>query len=112
MPASGGSRHALAGFAKRSDEEICACRYRHEPLPAPTQELLSSYQKKRILWPENEERFLGLMAERRVEAILERTLFDTPTVLLCSEATPEYCHRRLVIEYLGSRWGDVLGVHL
>jgi len=32
--------------------------------------------------------------------------------LLCSEATPEHCHRRLVAEYLQNKWGGVEIIHL
>jgi uncharacterized protein (DUF488 family) len=52
------------------------------------------------------------MRERRIEDELDRELFATPTVLLCSEATPENCHRRLVLEYLDGKWGNVRAVHL
>jgi len=30
--------------------------------------------------------------------------------LLCSEAAPDHCHRRLVCEYLNDRWGGRLEV--
>ena len=33
-------------------------------------------------------------------------------VLLCSEATPHHCHRRLVAEYLLQHWGDISITHL
>ncbi|MFI8594325.1 DUF488 family protein [Microbacterium sp. NPDC078428] len=33
-------------------------------------------------------------------------------VLLCSEASPDRCHRRLAAEYLASAWGDTGIVHL
>ena len=45
-----------------------------------------------------------------VEA-LDRALFDDG-VLLCSEAEPDRCHRRLAAEYLQHRWGGVEIVHL
>ena len=32
--------------------------------------------------------------------------------LLCSESTPEYCHRRLVAEYLDRHWGGLQITHL
>ena len=107
----------LAGFSKRDDlayflREIVDAEYRHEPLLAPTQDMLDSLKKRRGAWHEYEERFMRLMAERRVEDQLERAMFAEPTVLLCSEPTPERCHRRLVVEYLDSRWGDVRAVHL
>lgn len=107
----------LAGFTKRDDLayflwEICGAEYVHEPALAPTKEILDAYKKGRIDWPEYERRFLGLMHSRRIEKTVSPTLFDRPAVLLCSEATPEQCHRRLVVEYLNDTWGDVWARHL
>lgn len=107
----------LAGFTKRDDlpfflKEICGAEYVHQPLVAPTQEILDAYKKKRGSWQEYETKFLHLMEERKIEDQIERTQFLTPTVLLCSEATPEHCHRRLVLEYLRGKWGDIKTVHL
>lgn len=107
----------LAGFSKRDDlafflREICGAGYRHEPLLAPTPALLDGYRKQNHGWPAYERDFLALLAERRVEERLPRDLFATPSVLLCSEATPERCHRRLVAEYLRERWGGFAIRHL
>jgi uncharacterized protein (DUF488 family) len=108
----------LAGFSKRDDlefflHEICAAEYRHEPLLAPTQAMLDSFKKKKTAtWQEYEAEFLALMAERRVELNLDRSLFSIPTVLLCSEPSPENCHRRLALEYLAEKWGGLTIVHL
>ncbi|HUG94361.1 MAG TPA: DUF488 domain-containing protein [Planctomycetaceae bacterium] len=107
----------LAGFAKRDDlayflREICGAEYVHEPLLAPTAELFEAYKKNDGEWAEYERRFLDLMAERRIEERLDRELFSVPTVLLCSEPTAECCHRRLVLEYLAEKWGDLKAVHL
>ena len=107
----------LAAFSKRDDleyflRELCNADYIHEPLLAPTQEMLDGYKKRGGAWDEYERRFLGLLAERRVEDCLDRDLFAIPTVLLCSEPKPDRCHRRLVVEYLRSRWGDVTPRHL
>jgi hypothetical protein len=52
------------------------------------------------------------MAERKIEERVSRSLFDGPAVLLCSEPTPENCHRRLVVEYLQDKWGDIQARHL
>jgi uncharacterized protein (DUF488 family) len=107
----------LAGFSKRDDlafflREICGAEYVHQPLLAPTQELLDAYKKKKGSWSEYQQRFLALMAERRVEDRLERSLFAVPTALLCSEPAPEHCHRRLVLEYLSEKWGGIRAIHL
>ena len=99
----------LAGFTKRDDlkfllQELCAAEYHHEPLFAPTAELLTAYRKKKISWNDYESAFVSLLEGRRVESRVDRALFDGPAVLLCSEPQPERCHRRLVLEYLRSRW--------
>jgi uncharacterized protein (DUF488 family) len=107
----------LAGFTKREDlqfflREICGAEYQHEPLLAPTQDILDEYKKRKGSWPEYESKFLSLMAERRVEEKMDRSLFSGPTVLLCSGPTAEHCHRRLVLEYLQQKWRDLQITHL
>jgi uncharacterized protein (DUF488 family) len=107
----------LAGFTKRDDlayflREICDADYRHEPLLAPTPEMLERYRKRRASWDEYERQFLRLMEQRRIDEALDPALFAIPTVLLCSEPTAERCHRRLVVEFLRARWKDVQPVHL
>jgi len=107
----------LAGFTKRDDlkyflREICGAEYLHEPLLAPTQEILDGYKKKKGAWEEYERKFLALMSERKIEQRIDRSIFSVPTVLLCSEPTPEHCHRRLVLEYLSNKWGTISVRHL
>lgn len=107
----------LAGFTKRDDlrfflRELAGIEYVHEPRLAPTKELLDDYKKKRISWDQYAERFLGLMAHRRIEAEIDPQEFAAPTVLLCSEATAENCHRRLVVEYLQQHWPEIEARHL
>jgi uncharacterized protein (DUF488 family) len=108
----------LAGFAKRDDlayflEEICGAAYEHEPLLAPTQPMLDAYKKKKGAWDIYEDEFVALLRERQVETALSPEPFRTAaTALLCSEKTPEHCHRRLVLEYLKKSWGDMTITHL
>jgi len=107
----------LAGFAKAKDlpyflRELIGATYEHQPLLAPTRGLLDDYKKRKGDWATYESRFLRLMASREIESKLSMAEFETPTALLCSEATPEHCHRRLVCEYLAARWPDVRAVHL
>jgi uncharacterized protein (DUF488 family) len=106
----------LAGFSKRDDlrffaETICGIEYVHLPDLAPTQAMLDEYKKKRGSWSEYETRFLDLMAQRRIEETVPRALIDGGC-LLCSEDSPDHCHRRLVAEYLGRKWGNVEVEHL
>lgn len=107
----------LAGFAKRDDlryflRELCQATYVHEPLFAPTQELLDGLKKHKGRWVDYERDFLTLMTHRHIEDQVPKELFDGTTVLLCSEHKAEHCHRRLVVEYLNERWGGVEAVHL
>src|SRR5436309_3277970 len=62
----------LAGFTKREDlqfflRELCAADYVHEPLLAPTQDMLDAYKKRKGAWEDYERAFLDLMAERKIE---------------------------------------------
>ena len=107
----------LAGFTKKENlpfflKEICGAEYIHEPLLAPTQDLLNDYKKKKGNWQDYERGFLQLMGQRRIEEKIDRRLFEVPTALLCSETTAQHCHRRLVLEYLSNKWGDIKAVHL
>ncbi|MBI4256859.1 DUF488 domain-containing protein [Candidatus Uhrbacteria bacterium] len=107
----------LAGFTKKEDlpfflKEICGAEYIHEPLLAPTQDVLDDYKKRKGSWQDYERRFLQLMGQRRIEEKIDRQLFEVPTALLCSETTAQHCHRRLVLEYLSNKWGDIKAVHL
>jgi uncharacterized protein (DUF488 family) len=100
----------LAGFAKRDDvkyflQEICGADYIHDPNLAPTQEMLDRYKKEKTTpWSDYESAFLQLIADRKIESSVDPQIFSVPTVLLCSEPTPEHCHRRLVLEHLQHKW--------
>jgi len=112
------NRSQLAGFAKKKDltyflRELVGATYEHAPLLAPSQEILDAYKKRGAMpWPEYEDRFRDLMRKRSIETALDRSSFEKRTVLLCSEATAEHCHRRLVGEYLAEHWGEVEIIHL
>jgi len=81
-------------------------------LLAPTQEMLDAYKKRKGSWDVYTDLYLTLIRSRKVETILSAESFQKKTVLLCSEATAEHCHRRLAIEYLQEHWDGVRIVHL
>ncbi len=106
----------LAGFAKRDDlayflTEICGMDYVHMPLLAPTKQILDDYKKRRSDWSTYETQFLNLLRARRVEHTVAREIVSDGC-LLCSEDTPDHCHRRLVVEYLNQHWGALNVTHL
>ena len=106
----------LAGFAKKDDlsyflKTICAIEYVHVPDLAPTQDILDEYKKHKGDWSIYEKKFMELIIKRGIENKLSRELFDN-ACLLCSEDKPHHCHRRLVAEYLKSKWGDIEITHI
>ena len=106
----------LSGFAKQDDLPYFlthladGCEYIHMLELAPTKDMLSENRKAPDC-ERYEREFEALMDERRIPETLAPALFDQ-AVLLCSEATPEQCHRRLVAERLAKHWPGVEIVHL
>jgi uncharacterized protein (DUF488 family) len=108
----------LVGFARKGDfpyllQELAdGCQYTHLPILAPTKELLQQYRAD-ANWPRYVKAFEALMDERGIPAALAQEDFVArPACLLCAEATPEQCHRRLVAERLAAHWPDLTIVHL
>lgn len=107
----------LAGYTKRRDleyflQEIAGIDYSHLDDLAPTKDILDNFKKMKVIdWSDYERRFNALMNEREPEEHHLPQEFDG-ACLLCSEATPEHCHRRLVVERLKEKWGNVDIKHL
>jgi uncharacterized protein (DUF488 family) len=107
----------LAGFTKKGDlsyflKQLIGCDYRHLTELAPTEEILKAYRSDND-WESYLKRFDALMASRNIPDSLDRALFENQTCcLLCSEATPEQCHRRLVAERIAAVWSDTHIEHL
>lgn len=106
----------LAGFAKGSDlkffaKEIGSMGYEHNIDFAPTKELLSRYRDEKLSWEEYEVEYLNLLDIRKVS---QKTDIEKlhENCLLCSEHTPDKCHRRLLAEYLKQVKNDIEIIHL
>ena len=106
----------LAGFAKGSDlkffaKEIGDISYEHNIDFAPTKELLTRYRNKKMTWQEYEIEYLNLLDMRKVASKTDIEKLHE-NCLLCSEHTPEKCHRRLLAEYLKHVKTDIEIIHL
>jgi uncharacterized protein (DUF488 family) len=107
----------LSGFSKQEDlayflDRLISCDYHHLPILAPTDEILHDYRKDHQ-WDRYVQRFEALMDERDVPNALDKALLtEAPSCLLCSEDTPERCHRRLVAERVVKSWPEIVIVHL
>jgi uncharacterized protein (DUF488 family) len=107
----------LSGFAKQGDlayflSALLGCEYQHMTALAPDEEMFAAYRQDRD-WAAYAHRFQALLEERDIAQTLDRGFFEEKACcLLCSEATPEKCHRRLVAEYLAREWTGTKVVHL
>ncbi|MXZ62716.1 MAG: DUF488 domain-containing protein [Chloroflexi bacterium] len=101
------NRSQLAGFAKQDDlawlaRELAGIEYVHLPELAPTQELFDSFKRQGGSWEDFEQGFRDVMEQRGAYERFDRALLRGGLCLLCSEAAPEHCHRRLVAEGLAA----------
>lgn len=98
------NKSQLAGFTKGIDLEyllpnLCNCEYYHEIDFAPTKEILDSYKNKKTTWSDYENEFIPLIIKRGAKEKFDKKYRKYNRVcLLCSEPTPEQCHRRLIAE--------------
>ena len=100
----------LAGFAKGVDleyfmKEICHGDYEHITDMAPTKELLKDYKDKIVDWNGYTVIYKNLLKERHIAERFHVEDFDH-CCFLCTEDTPEQCHRRLLVEHLMARNPD------
>ena len=98
----------LFGFAQERDLRFFVPRltgavYEVEPLLAPAPEIRDAYKATKD-WAAYERSFQQMLQQRRSAELILPERFAAPTALLCSEPTPEKCHRRLVAEYFAELW--------
>ena len=105
-----------SGFAKKDDLEflleLMRIQYVYTQELAPTSAMLDGYRSDND-WRKYEGDFAALLHERKPDKLLEQLL--TPGVnvaFLCTEDSPERCHRRLVSEYAKQLFPDLEVIHL
>jgi uncharacterized protein (DUF488 family) len=106
----------LAGFAKGQDleyivREINNIPYIHITDFAPTKDLLSDYQNKKIDWVGYQKVFRQLIENRGIDKKYNIEDFDN-ACFLCSEELPDQCHRRLLVEFLKEHNPEIQIIHL
>ncbi len=98
----------LSSYAKFPDIEfflkaVGGMDYSYQPLLAPSQEIRKAYQKGKD-WAAYEPAFLALMRKRGLPKIIEPASFKGVVAMLCSEPSPEKCHRRLLADLFSTYW--------
>lgn len=107
----------LAGYTRKEDlgfllQEGFGIAYEHHPELAPEDDILDGY-KQGGDWEQYEQRFRTLLRQRQAEDIGRSILarYRAPC-LLCYEASPQRCHRRLVAEWWAENIPGVEPRHL
>jgi len=95
----------LAGYAKQDSliyflDRILGIGYKHEPMLAPTDNILKEYRNKIISWDNYAERYISKLDAADLLKNLDLSEWGSKPVLLCSETKPDFCHRRLAADYL------------
>ena len=105
----------LAGFSKYPDivyflKEICHCDYKSDKLFAPAESTLKQWRDNKLSWPQYVSQFDATMKQRNIDDHIRRvysSIVEAKNIcFLCSEETPENCHRRLIAE----RFSFIFGV--
>ena len=74
---------------------------------------MDSYKKKYIDWEGYEEAFAKLMKKRDIDVyIADNYANEENYCLLCTEVSPDNCHRRLVAEKIREVLEDIEIKHL
>jgi uncharacterized protein (DUF488 family) len=106
----------LAGFAKGTDlkffaKEIGNISYEHLADAAPSKDLFTRIRDKEISWEKFKPEYLKLLRERQIEKQISlKNLHQS--CLLCSEHTPDQCHRSLLADYLKAIHPEIEIIHL
>lgn len=107
----------LLGFAKQDDLAFLLRHgfdidYERRPELAPTPEILDGYRANRD-WAVYVQAFQPLLRQRGCLIVCRELLrrYQRPC-LLCSEPTPEKCHRRLIAEWWAEQLPGLQIVHL
>ena len=112
------NKSQLLGFSKYPDieyflQKILDVEYFHDRNFAPSEVLLDSYKKKYIDWEGYEEAFAKLMKKRDIDVyIADNYANEENYCLLCTEVSPDNCHRRLVAEKIREVLEDIEIIHL
>ena len=109
------TRSQLSGFAKGDDLRYFASlnglNHEHRLELAPGKEMLTKYRSGIINWEEYANEYLELLKSRNVAELMRQEDVHA-CCFLCSEHSPEKCHRRLLAEYLSGAGMDIEIAHL
>ena len=90
---------------------LAGIAYEHKEKWAPSEWLFNGYKDEKITWSQYVVEFSKLIRERNmIQGVTAEDLDGC--VLLCSEETPDQCHRRLLAEYFHNNFPEIEVIHL
>ena len=106
----------FARFTKLDDlpyllQKIGGIGYRHWITAAPPQDLLDKFKAGKITWGKYKSEYNKFIKKYKVADGVTAAELDR-ACLLCAEPTPEECHRRLLAEYLATKFPEFEIMHL
>ena len=92
------------GFASKKNlpyflSALGEIEYQYMPECAPTPDLFFGIKNDEISWPEFKKGYKKLLKERSIASLFSKKSLSN-ACFLCFEADPDYCHRRILAEYL------------
>jgi len=109
--------NVYAGYTMKQNfpfflSNILGVEYIEMKILAPTKEIRKIYHEDKLNnWNLYEDEYIKLLDGRDIKSVIDKDILDSG-VLLCSEPTPEKCHRRLAAEYLQNTYNDIEVIHL
>ncbi len=109
------NKSQLAGFTNCKHLpyllKVHGIAYSYRPDFAPTKQLLDDYKSNKVSWQQYEREYQAIITQREISKTIDWQLLSD-SALLCSEPSPQKCHRRLLAEYFASLRNDISLVHL
>lgn len=105
-----------SGYARKSFlpyflKQIAGINYCEMKQCAPTKGIYDAYRDEKITWREYRKQYWNIIKERDIIKDFSKKILNR-ACLLCYEAESDYCHRRILAEYLKRHFDEIEIVHL
>jgi uncharacterized protein (DUF488 family) len=110
------NNNMFAGFTKKENfpyvlRHLAGIDYIEMRSCTPTDELLNNLKNEEITWSEYKKQYLKLLKEQKVVEKFSKKILSR-ACLLCAEPEPDYCHRKLLADYLSKNFDGIVVEHL
>jgi uncharacterized protein (DUF488 family) len=97
----------LSGYSKQESlkyflKEILQIPYIYESQLCPIEQDFKLYKNKQMIWKTYQDKYYQLLINRNIKEKIDFSPWGDRPVILCSESSPDQCHRRLAAEFISS----------